>query len=382
MIDHTKQIEAADPQHEEILSLPELPPVSVMFQAAYTGTSKSVPDTQNDDAQFPEQLSVFLAGKIAPRIGSFIQMTYTQEDDKFGIDNADLRFANEAVLADLPVEFGISLNNSPTVEDLWNSTPVWGFPWAGPDVSPAPAASPLLAEGLAQDVAGAGGYAMIDGTVYVAATLYRSAHLGTGAPTTGSTNTIEGVAPYWRVAWQKSWGANYLEVGAYGLHANLIPDGVDGPTNDFTDVAGDFQFERAFGSAMLTVHGTYIHEDQKLGASVAAGTAADRSNSLDMLRLDAGYHVGNWMPTLGYFATTGTSDATLYAPAPVDGSGNGKPDSRGFIAQLAYFPWLNTQFTLQFTGYDRFNGRRSDYDGFGRDASDNDTLFLLAWFAW
>ena len=82
MIDHTKQIEAADPQHKDILSLPELPPVSVMFQAAYTGTSKSVPDTQNDDAQFPEQLSVFLAGKIAPRIGSFIQMTYTQEDDK------------------------------------------------------------------------------------------------------------------------------------------------------------------------------------------------------------------------------------------------------------------------------------------------------------
>jgi hypothetical protein len=382
MIDHTKQIEASDSKQRDILSLPELPPVSVMFQAAYTGTAKSVPDTQNDDAQFPEQLSVFLAGKIAPRIGSFIQMTYTQQDDKFGIDNAELRFANETELANVPIQFGVSLNNSPTVEDLWNSTPVWGFPWAGPDVSPTPAAAPLLEEGLAQDVAGIGSYAMFDDTVYVAATLYRSAHLGTGAPTTGSENTIDGVAPYWRVAWQKSWSETYLEIGAYGLRAKLIPQGVEGPTNDFTDVAGDFQFERPIGDGTLTLHGTFIREDQNLTASVAQATASSRSNSLDSLRLDGGYHVGNWMATLGYFSLSGSADPTLYAPAPVDGSSNGKPDSRGFIAQLAYFPWLNTQFTLQYTGYDKFNGRSNSYDGSGRDASDNDALFLVAWFAW
>jgi hypothetical protein len=29
--------------------------------------------------------------------------------------------------------------------------------------------------------------------------------------------------------------------------------------------------------------------------------------------------------------------------------------------------------------YDRFNGAGHNYDGFGRNASDNNTLFLLAW---
>ena len=130
------------------------------------------------------------------------------------------------------------------------------------------------------------------------------------------------------------------------------------------------------------MHGTYIHEDQRLRASVASSVASGKSNDVDTLRLDAGYHVGRWMPTLGVFETTRNRDALLYAPGAVDGSANGKPDSRGAIAQIAYFPWLNTQFTLQYTYYDRFNGRHDDYDGAGRDASDNDTLFVVVWFAW
>ena len=37
------------------------------------------------------------------------------------------------------------------------------------------------------------------------------------------------------------------------------------------------------------------------------------------------------------------------------------------------------QFALNYTLYDRFNGAENDYDGFGRDASDNNTIYLLAW---
>ena len=29
---------------------------------------------------------------------------------------------------------------------------------------------------------------------------------------------------------------------------------------------------------------------------------------------------------------------------------------------------------------DKFNGAGSDYDGFGRSATDNDTLYAFAWF--
>ena len=49
---------------------------------------------------------------------------------------------------------------------------------------------------------------------------------------------------------------------------------------------------------------------------------------------------------------------------------------------MAYFPWQNTEFTLQYTAYNKFNGGGSNYDGDGRSASDNDTLYVNAWLMW
>ena len=75
-------------------------------------------------------------------------------------------------------------------------------------------------------VAGLGGYAMWDGQIYGAFTLYRSAELGNGGPpNSDSEDTLESTAPYWRLAWQHGWGANYLELGTYGIYAKLYANG-------------------------------------------------------------------------------------------------------------------------------------------------------------
>jgi hypothetical protein len=44
-------------------------------------------------------------------------------------------------------------------------------------------------------------------------------------------------------------------------------------------------------------------------------------------------------------------------------------------------PWVNLRMGLQYTGYWRFNGGSTNYDGFGRSASDNNTVFLYTWLA-
>lgn len=41
-----------------------------------------------------------------------------------------------------------------------------------------------------------------------------------------------------------------------------------------------------------------------------------------------------------------------------------------------------TQFAIQYTMYSTFNGASSNYDGFGRSASANDTLSVLVWTPW
>lgn len=125
-----RQIEAPSSGSTGGLKISQIPPLSAMVQAGFTNTAHKEPGTQNNNVEFPQQLSFFFAGEVAPHLGSFIQVTYAQPDDKFGLDNTDIRFANQASLAGADTIYGINFNNNPTVEDLWNSTPAWGFPWS------------------------------------------------------------------------------------------------------------------------------------------------------------------------------------------------------------------------------------------------------------
>jgi hypothetical protein len=101
-------------------------PFSAMLLASHTVTSTPVPGTQGDTSGFPQALSLFLAGAIAPHLGGMIQATYSHASDHFSLDNTDLRYARHTTLESKDVLLGLTLNNSPTVEDVWNSTPSWG----------------------------------------------------------------------------------------------------------------------------------------------------------------------------------------------------------------------------------------------------------------
>jgi hypothetical protein len=41
-------------------------------------------------------------------------------------------------------------------------------------------------------------------------------------------------------------------------------------------------------------------------------------------------------------------------------------------------PFANLKLGAQYTAYTRFNGGTKNYDGFGRNATGNNTLFLFA----
>jgi len=198
------------------LNILESFPLSVLFDTSFTNLRSPEPASQNGSFQFPQQASLFLAGAWATHVGSFVQVTYTSQGDHFTWDNSDIRYANSTKLFKKDLAYGITLNNNPTVEDLWNSTPAWGFPWVGSDWAPGPTAGAIVNGGLAQDVAGLGGYAMWDNHLYLAATIYRSAHIGVTQPNTGVDSSgnpltnIRGVAPYWRLAWQQNSKNNNL----------------------------------------------------------------------------------------------------------------------------------------------------------------------------
>lgn len=360
-------------------------PLSVFVQISNTWGSKPQPGTQNGNFELPQSASLFLAGEISTHIGSFVQVTYNTKANHFNWDNTDVRYANRTKLGGKELIYGVTINNSPTVEDLWHSTPAWGYPFISSDAAPTPAAAPLIAGVLAQDVAGLGAYGMWNGHLYGAATVYRSEHLGGAQPNLGSGFgiNIRGVAPYWRLAWQQSWANNYLEVGSYGMYVASTPNNVVGPTDYYTDVAADFQYERVFptlANDLLAVHGTYIHQSAELFGATAAGGAAFPNHTLNTTRLDAIYHFGNkYAVAFGAFGSTGTTDPMLFPQAAVTGSAGGDPRSRGYIANASYWPVQNVQLALQYTGYTRFNGGSANYDGAGRKASDNNSIYMLVW---
>jgi hypothetical protein len=59
---------------------------------------------------------------------------------------------------------------------------------------------------------------------------------------------------------------------------------------------------------------------------------------------------------------------------------NGDPRSGGYIANVSWWPVQNIGLTFQYTGYTRFNGAATNYDGAGRNAGSNNTVYLLARF--
>jgi hypothetical protein len=357
-------------------------PVSFLLLISDTEFQANAPATQNSAVGFPQQLSIFLAGSIASHFGTLAQITYTHSNDHFGMDNTDLRFANSTTLAGKSLDYGVTLNNNPTVEDLWNSTPAWGFPYISSASTVGPIASPVINGQLGQDVAGVGAYSMWDNHLYTLASVYRSEHAGSAPPISGvgSTYNISGAAPYWRAAWQQSWGANYLMVGTYGIQVNSHPGSVSGPLDRYTDPSIDFQYERPFGANLLDAHGTYIRQNSTLNATLAAGGATTLTHHLNTFKIDSTYHWTNkYTATGAYFATTGPADPLLYAPAQLTGSQNGSPDNAGYIVQFAYWPVQNIDLNVNYTGYNKFNGAKHNYDGANRNASDNNTVYIALW---
>ena len=382
------------------------PPLAGMLQLSFTHTDKAQPRGSVDDnwathvtssdnniINFPQQASLFYGGKIYDHIGGLVQGTVDGASNTFFLDNTDLRYANNTTVAGKNLIYGLTINNNPTVQDVWNTTSAWGFPYAASSVAPTPAAGTVIDGGLGQQVGGIGVYGYWNNLIYGEVAVYRTAKNGVTEPLGAGTTTdtvVHGAVPYWRLALQHQRGKHSLELGTYGLYAGISPEGrTSGPTDKFTDIALDAQYQYIGKKHLLSAQTTWIHEDQDWDASFPLGNTARQSSHLNTFKAHVNYYYNSRFGKLGgtvaYFSTSGPRDALLYAPDPVDGSGTGSPNSSGFILELDYLrleisKFLSLKSSLQYTIYTKFNGSHSNYDGFGRNASDNNTLYFLLWF--
>jgi hypothetical protein len=347
---------------------------------------------------FVQETSVFYGGQIYCNLGAFVQGTYERPGSSYFLDNTDIRYANDTKVGGTDVVYGLTANNNPTVQDPWNTTPAWSFPFIGASdaLAPTPAAGTMIEGTFGGRVAGTGAYIFANDMFYLEATAYGTLDTQTlqalGLDPTDPASRFDGLAPYWRAAVEKNWGNYSLMAGTFGMFANVAPLGnQSAPTDQITDVGADTQFQYIGDVHALTARLTYIWEHEKLTGSQPLGLSSKSSDNLQSFKLSASYVYDSiFSLSAGYFNLNGSTDPLLYSES-LSPSAPGSPNSSGWnfdVALLPFskggpplWPWLNMRLGVSFTLYDEFNGASTNYDGAGRNANDNNTTFFYAWTA-
>jgi hypothetical protein len=310
----------------------EAPPIAAMVLPTFTKTkvqqdtpptnTGGYPDAHVNDNFIMQQASLFYGGKIYDNLGAFIQGTYDKADQRTFLDNTDIRYTRTANIGGVDAIFGLTANNNPTVQDVWNTTPAWGFPYVAATLGPAFSPPLTQVEGSwAGTTVGTGAYVFLNDMLYLETSFYHPMSKGmTGAlgyacgynsdyiqnvqawagyaypsPTGGvpvpawqpytqnpqnytiacSSSTLANASPYWRVALEKNWGEHSLMIGAFGFYPAVLPGRVIGYGVDYyRDIGLDAQYQYISGVHALTLQLTRITEMQNLQGTYAQGIAS------------------------------------------------------------------------------------------------------------
>lgn len=374
-------------------------PLAAMVVVDYTST----PNSDNpvlDKAVILDSASVFLAGKVTDNIGGFAQYTHSFYDAQDAnqnwightfADNFDLRYADRMVDANRDIIWGLTLNNNPSVQDVWNSAPAWSHPYLSPSQSYGGLPNATAIEGrLASQVAGIGAYTYINQSFYAELTSYQTAKdafsflsygSAQGSPDHALT-ILDGNALYWRLAYTKAWDASNIMVGAFGFDAKVLPLDTTSTfqpiygigSTHYNDVGLDAQYQYLLSPHTVTAQVRAVSETIDDGTGLGY---SDGSAKLNTLMAKAGYvYREKYGASLTYRSVTGSPDTTAYST-----SANLVPDTEVWTPEFFWIARQNVRIGLQFNLFTKYLGAGSNYDGLGRNASDNNNTYLYLWAA-
>jgi hypothetical protein len=323
------------------------------------------------------EASVFLAGRLADHLGTFIQVTHDGVEHSSSIDHVDIRYARDTRLSGHDLLLGLSLNNNPTVQDPLNTLPVWSFPFVVSPFGNAIGAEFMGVGGVEHKVLGLTGYAVVDEHLHAELGAYNTlspsaqARLGLSRDDANAMGRLSR-APYWRLAYVRDLKTSAWSIGAFGFDGRLDDRSTGSLDARFRDRGVDASYQY-LGTRrhVFTLDASWERERQQTpdpddAASVARNELTDR-------RLAASYHYANT-----YGGTAGVFNAA---------SSDGQSANRGLVWQVDWTPWgkesswaapwANVRLGLQRVHYLRY------VDGGVVDerASDRDTTYLFVWGA-
>ena len=390
--------------------------MAVVSDSKVFNTSKD-PDPKDDFQKNGSLIfatsSIFTGGKITDNIGAFIQITYDNyaaqnANGNFvghsSADNMDIRYADRKVDATSDLIWGVTANNNPSVSDVWNTAAAWMqyVPVPSPTSSAfIDGAAPY--PGFASDgnISGITAYAFWSQMLYIELGGYRTASgptafMSAGVPDDEKTK-LQGTNPYWRATLSRSWGPHNLMIGTSGMVARVYDDPLDtsdpASVHHFRDIGFDSQYQYLLDPHTFTAQLAYIHDTHRVPDFLANQPVQDvngnplpntnTSDTTKVRRAKLSYvYKARYGGSFSHFNQTGTTDSALYDPTQTTGNISGNPAIQGSTWEAFWIPVQYLRVGVQYTAYDKFNGASHDYDGMGRNASDNDSLFFYVWGAY
>jgi hypothetical protein len=409
-----------------------------MSKVANTGKDPDPQQTfaKNGDLVFTGG-SLLIGGKITDNIGAFSQITYDNyagqavgtSGDNDGnwrghtsADNIDIRYADHFIGKGHDVVFGVSLNNNPSVSDPWNTASAWMqyVPVPSPGSSQfTDANTPFPGNSTDGNVAGLTAYMFLNRSIYGELGFYRTANQALSFMSAGiadaDTTHLKGYDnPYWRLAYYHEWGPNNIMVGASGMSARIF-DGSTDPSdsnayNRVKTIGIDSQYQYLLDPHTVTLQAVYQRQTTDYSPNSVADALSswpnfyqadgvtpvappDSSDRVNILRLKGTYvYKAKYGGSVAFFNQTGNTNTLnqssgydntgTFNGTPTTGSLTGNPGMRGATLEAFWIPIQYLRVGAQYTLYTKYNGATSNYDGLGRNPSDNNTLFFYAWAAY
>ena len=364
------------------------------------------PDFASNDNAFVNAVSLFYSGRITDHVGAFLQGTYDNVGKAFAQDNSEIRVVGSDKILGYRVNYGVSFNNAPGWSDPYNSNYLWGYSYISNGVAPSGNAAPLLNGAVQDNSLGVVGYAWIDQHIYVDFGGYQSQPPGYQKIFGESygPGSSAGFEPWASLTYAWFWGNSNAHIGAHYFYGDYNPTvdvrsstgqyGHDG----YQDVmiSNGYQFIGDEFTHVFTVDGFYDHEDQRLDGSSNIlnpnASSSQPNNRLNEFReWGTYYYKETYGATVAWDKVWGNRNQGLYNTGADDstGSAKGSPNTTSWILEADWVPFgkedswarpfVNWKLGLQYTLYTQFNGSAHNYDGFGRNASDNNTLLLFLW---